>query len=103
MAKPVGSTIVNYSLAGMLKAARPSLPAYFLWRLARCFRYFAFCLADPEPCAPVMYFFFLALVFTLPSPSLGWEAGWKTMPFSMTSLIDFMLWVVFLRPLVGRR
>lgn len=42
---------------------------FYLWRLARCWRYLAFCRADPLPWAPVIYFFFLALVFTLPSSS----------------------------------
>ena len=40
-----------------------------------------------------MYFFFLAFVFTLPSSSFGLEAGRKTIPVSMTSLMDFMLWM----------
>ena len=39
----------------------------YLCLLARCSRYFAFCLAEPLPWAPVTYFFFLAFVFTLPS------------------------------------
>ncbi len=39
--------------------------------LARCSRYLAFCIAEPEPCAPVIYFFFFALVFTLPSSCFG--------------------------------
>lgn len=38
---------------------------YFLCLLARCSRYLAFWRADPLPCAPVMYFFFLALVLHL--------------------------------------
>ena len=42
-----------------------------LFLLARCSRYFAFCIAEPEPCAPVMYFFFFALVFTFPSSCFG--------------------------------
>ena len=44
---------------------------YYLCRLALCSRYFAFCLAEPEPWAPVMYFFFFALVLTLPSSCFG--------------------------------
>ena len=40
---------------------------------ARCRRYSAFILAAPEPCAPVMYAFFLALVFIFLS-ALGFEA-----------------------------
>ena len=38
--------------------------SYRRLRLARCSRYLAFCLAEPLPCAPVIYCFFLALVFT---------------------------------------
>ena len=44
---------------------------YYLCRLALCSRYFAFCLAEPEPWAPVMYFFFFALVLTFPSSCFG--------------------------------
>ena len=44
---------------------------FYLCRLALCSRYFAFCLAEPEPWAPVMYFFFFALVLTFPSSCLG--------------------------------
>jgi len=43
-----------------------TLRHYFLCLFARCSRYFAFWRADPLPCAPVIYCFFLALVFTLP-------------------------------------
>ncbi len=44
---------------------------FYLCRLALCSRYFAFCLAEPEPWAPVMYFFFFALVLTFPSSCFG--------------------------------
>ena len=52
----------------------------YLCLLARCWRYLAFCRALPEPCAPVIYFFFLALVFTLPASSEDGFAFRKTMP-----------------------
>ena len=42
------------------------LPYFPLRRLARCWRYLAFWRADPLPWAPVIYCFFLALVFILP-------------------------------------
>ena len=54
----------------------------YLCRLARCWRYLAFCFALPEPCAPVTYFFFLALVFTLSSSFFGPDDPLKLMPFS---------------------
>ena len=54
----------------------------YLCRLARCWRYLAFCFALPEPCAPVIYFFFLALVFTLSSSFFGPDDPLKLMPFS---------------------
>ena len=43
------------------------LSSCHLCRLARFSRYLAFCCAEPLPCAPVIYFFFFALVFTLSS------------------------------------
>ena len=57
---------------------------HFLCRLALLSRYLAFCLADPEPWAPVMYCFFLALVFTFPLPSESFFSPprLKEMPFS---------------------
>ena len=73
--------------------------AYFFFLcealLARCCRYLAFCLAEPEPCAPVIYFFFLALVFTL-SSSLGppLEAPLKTMPCSMISSMSDIIVII---------
>ena len=72
------------------------LGAYFLrfcdFLLALCSRYLAFWRALPDPCAPVMYFFFLAFVFTLSSPPLlFFGAPLKTMPVSMISSISLML------------
>ena len=63
--------------------------------LARCSRYFAFCFAEPLPWAPVMYFFFLAFVFTLPSvESLRSPPRPKLMPFirisSKSLIVDRM-------------
>ena len=43
-------------------------------------------LADPEPWAPVMYFFFLALVFTLSDSLFPEELFLKTMPPSKMSV-----------------
>ena len=65
--------------------------------LARCSRYFAFWRALPEPCAPVTYFFFLALVFTLSSVFLGPEEPLKLIPFSnilWKSSVILMLWIL---------
>ena len=51
----------------MRKALPPFFFPYYLCLLARFLRMSAFILADPLPCAPVIYCFFLALVFTLGS------------------------------------
>ena len=62
-------------------------PSYvhFLCRLARRWRMSAFFLAEPEPCAPVAYAFFLALVFTLACfPDVFFAPPENTMPPMMT-------------------
>lgn len=62
--------------------------------LARCSLYLAFCLAAPDPWAPVIYFFFLALVFTLSSLGPPFDAPLKVMPpsniLSKSSMICFL-------------
>ena len=64
-------------------------------RLARCWRYLAFCLALPEPCAPVIYFFFFAFVFTLLPSVFSLGAPLKFIPFSMmfwkSSIADYSI------------
>lgn len=65
--------------------------------LARCSRYLAFCLAEPLPCAPVMYCFFLALVFFFSWRSpLG--AFLNTMPPpAIMSSMSIMVWCLWWR------
>ena len=67
---------------------------HYLCLLALCSRYLAFCLAEPLPWAPVMYFFFLALVFTLSDSLFPEELFLKTMPPSKMSvkLSDMYKW-----------
>lgn len=67
-----------HSLNGQL-SVRKSFYLFFLFAL--CSRYFAFCMAEPEPCEPVIYFFFFALVFTLPSSFDCSPPRPKLMPF----------------------
>lgn len=61
--------------------------------LARCSRYLAFCRAEPLPCAPVIYCFFLALVFTLPFPLsfLGLFLNTTPPPAIISSMLSPML------------
>ncbi len=54
-------------------------------RLALCSLYLAFWRAEPEPWAPVTYFFFLALVFTLSSSFFWVDAFLKPMPLTSIS------------------
>ena len=70
---------------------------YFLFLLARCSRYFAFCRAEPLPWAPVMYFFFFALVLTLPSSSFLFDAPPRPheMPLAMIASISSPLLISF--------
>lgn len=70
---------------------------HYLCLLALCLRYLAFCLAEPLPWAPVTYFFFLALVFTLSDSLFPEELFLKTMPPSKMSVkLSDMLYMGFM-------
>lgn len=80
---------------------------YFLrcdLRLALCCRYFAFCRAEPLPCAPVIYFFFLALVLTLSSSfSLELPFLLKTNPPMMMLSMSFIRNIPLVSGGIGER